>query len=534
MIHICIPSRDEARTLGVLLWRTREVMRELGRDFHVIVLDDGSRDHTRTLLKKYARVMPLTVIRERTPVGYAGALERLLEAAAARTRYPRRDAIVVMQADFTEHPDELAPLVRAFEGGADIVTAHTSSEGEAAPRAIRRARRWGRWALRASLGRGPGGAGDSGGDPLNGFRAYRAFVVKNALAEVRDGPFLASSGWAANAELLSRLAPHARRVASIPVRRRYDIRPRGTRVRALAAVRDIWRLRRVALPLALALCVQPAAFSGVLPAALPGIAPAFLAPAAAAAQSVTRPPAAQQTPELVRDSLSAASTEIARMPFAPGEEMRFRLRASFLGGGEATMSVLPVDTVNGFATLPVEWHIDGSVIGIGISDRFQSWMDVESLAARRFIKDQRLRGRQRYRAFDFLPEERRVQRLDHDTTWALPSPLPLDDISFVYFARTLDLEVGDTLTFNRFYKNEGNPVVLRVLRRDRTEVPAGVFNTIVVQPVIRTSGLFEGGDAEIHFSDDERRLVVYMRADMGAIYPTLEMSLESVKTADPG
>ena len=104
MIRICIPCRDEDRTIGVLLWKIREVMLGMGRDFHVYVLDDGSRDRTGAQLEKYRQVLPLTILSEQRPIGYGRALEKLLKTAAGGTRYPKRDAIVTMQADFTEHP----------------------------------------------------------------------------------------------------------------------------------------------------------------------------------------------------------------------------------------------------------------------------------------------------------------------------------------------------------------------------------------------------------------------------------------------
>lgn len=112
----------------------------------------------------------------------------------------------------------------------------------------------------------------------------------------------------------------------------------------------------------------------------------------------------------------------------------------------------------------------------------------------------------------------------------MPTSEPLDDLSFVYFARTLPLEVGETYEFNRYFKEDGNPVILKVLRKDERETKAGVFSTIVVQPIIPNSSLYsEGGNAEIHFSDDERRLVVYMKVD-GPILPfNITMHLEEIR-----
>lgn len=489
--------------MGVLLWKIRQVMTDLGRDFHVIVLDDGSRDGTRALLEKYKRVLPLTVISGKEPVGYGRAVEKLLRTASGHTRYPKRDAIVTMQGDFTEHPDHLPALVKPFEGGADIVFGEPVPEAVAPPFTVRLARRLARLVLGRRVGTEPPG------DPLQGFRAYRAIVVRKALREARDQPLVNTDGWAANAELMNALTPHARRVASVPLEKRYDMRSRPTRVRILATIRQVLRLRRIVPRTAV-----------IIAAAL-----ALADPAPGSAQQAT----------LVLDSLTAESHKVRSVPFAPGEEMRFSLRAGILGGGEARMTVGDVDTLNGFSTYPVEWRIEASALGFGMDEKFHSWLDTESLVSRRFVKDQHTAGRKRYREFDFYPEQRLVRRIDYDTTFALPTALPLDDISFVYFARTLPLEVGETYSFSRFYKDDGNPIILKVLRRDRMEVPAGTFNTIVVQPILPDNKLFaSGAEAEIHFSDDERRLVVFMRADLGILFPAIEMKLEGAEPAPVG
>jgi hypothetical protein len=107
----------------------------------------------------------------------------------------------------------------------------------------------------------------------------------------------------------------------------------------------------------------------------------------------------------------------------------------------------------------------------------------------------------------------------------LPTDEPLDDVSFLYFARTIPLEVGQTYTFYRYYKESGNPVVLKVLRREKVRVPLGEFDTIVIQPVVRAGGLFgEGGEAEVYLTDDSRRLLVQLRSKVPVLgYLNLEL-----------
>jgi hypothetical protein len=103
----------------------------------------------------------------------------------------------------------------------------------------------------------------------------------------------------------------------------------------------------------------------------------------------------------------------------------------------------------------------------------------------------------------------------------------LDDISFLYFVRTLPLEVGQTYTFPRYFREDGNPVVLKVLRKEKVSVPVGTFETIVVQPIIQTSGLFgDGGKAEVYFTDDDQRILVQMKSKV-PVLKSLNLVLES-------
>jgi len=242
----------------------------------------------------------------------------------------------------------------------------------------------------------------------------------------------------------------------------------------------------------------------------------FVAPGAVLGQQGSIP--------LMLDSVATPDHRIENVPFGPGEVLRYKVKVGLFSVGQGTMTVGPMDTVNGYPTYFAEWHIEGGVPFYSMNSSFRTWMDEETLVSRRFVKDQHEGGRKRYREYEFFPERRMWHRIDYDSTGTLPTQLPLDDISFVYFARTLPLEVGDRYSFNRFYKEDGNPVVLEVLRKDEREVGAGKFRTIVVRPTIQTDGFFsQGGEAEIHFSDDDRRLVVYMKTRLPGMNLTLHL-----------
>lgn len=215
--------------------------------------------------------------------------------------------------------------------------------------------------------------------------------------------------------------------------------------------------------------------------------------------------------------------EPAATPFGPGERMNYQVKLGVANVGNGHMEVHGIESIRGNRAYHVSMGIRGGIRFVArVDNLFESWMDVETLASHRFIQDQDEVRTQRYRQFDFFHADRTFVRADGEESGDMITDRPLDDISFVYYARTLPLVVGETYTLNHYFRPDRNPVILRVLRKDRVEVPAGTFNTIVVQPIIKTRGIFsEGGEAEIHFSDDNRRLMVYMQSRV----PGMNLSL---------
>jgi glycosyltransferase involved in cell wall biosynthesis len=227
VLYVCIPAHNEAPTIGLLLWRLRKVFQDSAREYEILVYDDASTDATVETLQPYAKVLPLTVIRGDTHVGYAAALEALARAVVKKTRYPRRDAMLIMQGDFTDQPEHVAELVKRFEGGADIVVAERAA-GDAAPAPVRRLRRLAPWTLRPFM------KIDGVRDPCGSFRLYRIAVVRDLVKRAGDARIATHDGWAANVEWLCAAAPLARRIETVEVASRYDLRPRASRVRLLS------------------------------------------------------------------------------------------------------------------------------------------------------------------------------------------------------------------------------------------------------------------------------------------------------------
>ena len=251
MIYVCIPSYNEAPTVGLLLWKIRQVFAGFQREYQLLVLDDGSSDSTGEVLERYTRVLPLSVIRHQERRGYADSIEELLRLAVERTDRPKRDCAILMHADFTHSPHFIPDLVRRIESGADIVIAQSKLEGEPS-----RIRRWIR-RLAPHLLRGavsvPGVT-----DVVSGFSVFRLVTLRNAFRGA-PGRLLTTEDWAANAELYGRAARHARRVETIPAVERRDLRQRKSRVNSLQPVINVLRSRGPLRHLAPAYAGEPGA-----------------------------------------------------------------------------------------------------------------------------------------------------------------------------------------------------------------------------------------------------------------------------------
>lgn len=228
---------------------------------------------------------------------------------------------------------------------------------------------------------------------------------------------------------------------------------------------------------------------------------------------------------------SAARTAVffAPAPFAVGEELAYKATFGVLPAGTARMRVDGIDLVRGRPAYHVVFSIDGGVPFFRVKDRYESWIDVQTLASlrhRQVISEGRYH---RNTTYEIYPERAMFQR---DTEPMEPSVAnPLDDGSFIYAVRSERLKVGETRRDDRYFRPDRNPVILTGLRRDTVTVAAGTYATMVVRPSIKANGLFsENGDAQIWFSEDASRYPVQVKTKFSRF--SLTLSLQSVTAGD--
>lgn len=234
--------------------------------------------------------------------------------------------------------------------------------------------------------------------------------------------------------------------------------------------------------------------------------------------------AEQQPAALVGDSAVAAPIYGApvdaaarpAVPFGVGERMQYDVRFGAIKAGTGTVEVVGVESVRGRPAYHARFEVKGGIPFFRVHSVFDSWMDTTSLSSLRFIQDQDEGPRERERRYEIFPDRQVYQELVAGQGAEQESVAnPVDDASFLYFIRTVPLQVGQTYTFRNYFRPDRNPVVIRVLRKERVKVPAGTFDAIVIQPTIKTRGIFgEDGRAEVWLTDDPRRMMVQMKSKL--------------------
>jgi hypothetical protein len=230
------------------------------------------------------------------------------------------------------------------------------------------------------------------------------------------------------------------------------------------------------------------------------------------------------------DSLVTVSAAVPlTVPFSVGEHAVYDVKFGALKVGSASTLVKDVEDVRGISAWHTVFQLKGGTFFYHVNDVFESWIDRETFSSLRFHQTQQEGSHDRKKRYEIFPDSGTYVEMDKNPPRTHAGVKnPLDDGSFLFFVRTLPLEVGKTYESERYFRPERNPIRVKVLRKETIEVPAGKFDCVVLQPVIKTNGIFsENGDAQVWVSDDSRHIVVQLKSKLS--FGSINLYLKSYK-----
>lgn len=221
-------------------------------------------------------------------------------------------------------------------------------------------------------------------------------------------------------------------------------------------------------------------------------------------------------------------------PFAPGEELEYRIRWGFITAGHARLQVLPLETYNGQSA----YRFTLTARTTPFVDRLYKVRDVvhsvtaaDMSRALEFAQDQQEGGTMRqlqvYFDWDDTPQAWRVLN-DEAREPVSIEPGTFDPLSGVYALRQSVFVVGSDIELP---VTDGKTCVRArgtVLREETIKTPAGKFETFVVQPELsEVRAVFErspNATMLVWVSKDERRLPVRVTSEVFIGHFTAELT----------
>lgn len=213
------------------------------------------------------------------------------------------------------------------------------------------------------------------------------------------------------------------------------------------------------------------------------------------------------------------------LPFAPGERLTYAGRVRTAISGRGTLWVEGPSDLRGTPTWILHSDMEGRVGPFRATDQSTSWLDPVRMTTLRYTTRERHLLARHDNTTDIFAGEGRWSDGDGGSG-ELAAPDPLDELSFLYFLRTLPFSTDSTVSVIRHFDPARNPTVLRVVGRDDVQVGAGRFRALIVEMRVRDARRYRGeGVIRVSLSDDRCRLILRLEStvpDAGTAILSLE------------
>jgi hypothetical protein len=242
--------------------------------------------------------------------------------------------------------------------------------------------------------------------------------------------------------------------------------------------------------------------------------------------------AAVMLASMLADSPVAPSVE---QIYLQGETLDYNLTWLHITGGTARMTIKPVE---GDATKMRITSVAKSSPGFArvfrVHDEIETIVSRKDFSTLRYTKtlDERNDKSVEVTTIEDGVATRVKKRAK---TTRVPRPV-FDPISVIYYLRSSDLTIGKMHEVTMLADGKLYTLYARVTRREKVSTPAGMFDTILIEPDVAVgAGAPREEKMFIWLTNDERRLPVRIRTDVkfGSITATLRSVKAGVDSTQP-
>jgi hypothetical protein len=226
---------------------------------------------------------------------------------------------------------------------------------------------------------------------------------------------------------------------------------------------------------------------------------------------------------------------VSNHAFAVGERLEFSVGYGMIKAGTAVMEIPDMVKLDGKKC----YHIISTAesnkffsVFFKVDDRVESFMEAHGLYSLRYDKHLREGKFKSDMSMTFDQENHLALYNNGKDTFQVPEYVQ-DVLSAFYFVRTQNLEIGKSILVDNHTDKKTYPLEVRVLRKEKVKVPAGEFNCVVVEPMLKTPGIFEQkGSLTVWLTDDEVKMPVLMKSKV--IIGSISTELVSYKLGEVG
>jgi hypothetical protein len=199
-------------------------------------------------------------------------------------------------------------------------------------------------------------------------------------------------------------------------------------------------------------------------------------------------------------------------PFAQGEKLYYIVKWGIVTAGYATLNVSS-ETVNSQSV----YHIVSEARTTSFMDAFykvrdrnESVVSQEPFQSLSFYKDLNEGKYHSKETVIFKQEEGKV--IYDDATMDMVKG-SIDVLAALYYVRMQNLDENKEFTVPSCNNKKNFELIVKVKSRKQVEVPAGKFETTLVEPLLKEEGIFmHSGRLFVYMSNDTRKIPVLLRS----------------------